>query len=251
MVDLRQSLEPSGPVTPLPMEEIAARAARRRRRRAVSVTATVVVVTAGLGTVALRALPQTRSDSAVVADAADPIPPTAGGQTSPGLEPDQQLTTPPATAADPTSDEASGTGTGPEATGTTRAQGDRADTGPTTTERTGSEPDDQVQPDAEPDDVAAPADRPATTAGLEVATTTTSSWEDGYCIEVAVDNGGGRTDGWQVVLDLEGTIATLWSATAIETEDGYLVFSGVAGYNATLAADARTTFGACLDVPAG
>jgi len=262
MVDLRESLQPAGSATPLPISEIAARAGRRRRRRLATITTAALLAMAGTATLIVNSVP--RSNTAVVADAAEPAPstmdepgPTDGADTSPAT------TGPAATEAD--SDDAIPDETTP---GTTAEEdtvsADTASTGPDrstgdSASSTGADPsetDGLDSPDSNPADIdtgdLGTGGEPSTTPGLRTETTTTSQWEDGYCVEIEVNNEGETAArAWQVVLDLDGTIATLWSASIDDSTDGRFVFSGVAGYNATLDAGALTTFGACLDLEAG
>jgi endoglucanase len=84
-------------------------------------------------------------------------------------------------------------------------------------------------------------------AGIVATSTTTSSWDDGYCVEVRVENTTAAPADWKVRYALEGTIATLWSATADGQGDGVVVFTGEEGYNRQLAPGASTTFGTCVD----
>lgn len=88
---------------------------------------------------------------------------------------------------------------------------------------------------------------PMTTPGIRTSETITSQWDDGYCVQIEVINDSTDQDSWQVVLDLDGTIATLWNATVSETSPGTFAFSGLEGYNATILAGAVTSFGACVD----
>lgn len=86
---------------------------------------------------------------------------------------------------------------------------------------------------------------PASTLGLRTSTTRTSEWEDGYCFQVDVTNQAGNGQGWRVVLDLGGSVDTVWNATVTAAGD-QTVFSGQAGYNTDLAPGASTSFGACV-----
>ncbi len=257
MVDLRESLRPAGSANPLPISEIAARAGRRRRRRLATVTAAALLATAGSAALIINTLP--RSNAAIVADAAEPTPSTTDRpEPASGTEATPPTTGPAATEAAPDA----GADNGPEDAGPTEADpaGDNpADAEPEQATDTGPEPTDTESPgidraDTEPGDPETGSENaePLTTPGLRTETTTTSRWEDGYCVEIEVNNEGETTARtWQVVLDLDGRIATLWSAAVDDSVDGRFVFSGVDGYNAVLDAGALTTFGACLDVEAG
>ena len=83
--------------------------------------------------------------------------------------------------------------------------------------------------------------------GIVATSTTTSAWEDGYCVEVRVENTTAAAVEWRVRYALDGTIATRWSATAEDQGDGVVVFTGEEGYNRRLAPGASTTFGTCVD----
>jgi cellulase/cellobiase CelA1 len=83
--------------------------------------------------------------------------------------------------------------------------------------------------------------------GIVATSTTTSSWEDGYCVEVRVENTTAASADWRVRYALAGSIATLWSATADDQGDGVVVFTGEEDYNRRLAPGASTTFGTCVD----
>jgi cellulase/cellobiase CelA1 len=85
-----------------------------------------------------------------------------------------------------------------------------------------------------------------TTPGIRTTSTTTSAWEDGYCIRVRVDNDGSEAVAWQVVIELDGTIATLWNATAAPGDGASTIFTG-SDWNAVLDPGALTTFGLCVD----
>jgi cellulase/cellobiase CelA1 len=83
--------------------------------------------------------------------------------------------------------------------------------------------------------------------GVVATSTTTSSWDDGYCVEVRVENTTAAEVEWRVRSALGGTIATRWSATADDQGGGVVVFTGEEGYNRRLAPGASTTFGTCVD----
>jgi cellulase/cellobiase CelA1 len=85
--------------------------------------------------------------------------------------------------------------------------------------------------------------------GVVATSTTTSSWDRGYCIEIRVENTTTAPVEWKVRSALDGTIATLWSAVADDQGGGIVVFTGEEGYNRQLAAGASTTFGTCVDTP--
>lgn len=80
-------------------------------------------------------------------------------------------------------------------------------------------------------------------AGIVVTETTTSSWDRGHCVEIRVENSTTADVTWEVRYTPDGTVATLWNATA--TADG-TTFVGEP-WNARLAAGEWTTFGVCVD----
>ena len=275
MVDLHDALRPTDTTPPLPMSEITVRARRRRRQRRTRV-AGLTTVALSLGGFAVANLVTSAPDQAVAADGAgvsgtaDQLEPASGrsGTSSPPAEGDDPATLPdpddtPADngqdgdvttgpgAGDPgdgatddgadgndgnTDDGSGGTGTGttlPGATGSTSGPGvsDPMPTVPST--------------DPVPGDTVVEAP-----AGLRTEVTTTSAWEDGYCIRVRLDNDGSSPVTWRVALALDGSLASLWSAT-LEPADpdlgGALAFTGEPDYNTTLDPGAFTSFGMCLD----
>ncbi len=248
MVDLREALRPAGTVTPLPISEIASRAGRRRRRRQVTIAAAALLATTGTTALIIDTVP--RTNSAIVADTAEPLPSTtARPEPTEGPVPTASTTEPAGTGADTEPVPGDTRPTDAEPTEPQPADPTGTDTEPTDTEPTDIDPAD-TEPEAQ--EPGSEDTEPVTTPGFRTETTTTSRWEDGYCVEIEVSNDGetaART--WQVVLDLEGTIATLWSATVEDSTTGRFVFSGIDGYNATLGAGRITTFGACLDIEAG
>ena len=233
MVDLHDVLRPTEVVTPLPVSEIAGRARRRRRRRLATVTATLTLT---LGTAALAvgsSLPP--PDGAVtVADGAA-TPDVVG---SDAAVPDQ-------TAADGDGGQPSSSVTVPPAETVTSSRTPIDDRPPTSS--SGSAP---TGPDATASTTtgAASGDPLATTPGLQTSTTITSEWEDGYCLAVEVINEATTPVVWRVVFDLDGSIASLWNATAVDVDGGSAAFTGLEGYNTSIAPGAATSFGACVDV---
>jgi cellulase/cellobiase CelA1 len=88
---------------------------------------------------------------------------------------------------------------------------------------------------------------PTTTIpGIRTTSTTTSAWENGYCIRVRVDNDGSEAVAWQVVIEFDGTIATLWNAKAGAGDSASTIFTG-SDWNAVLEPGGWTTFGLCID----
>lgn len=226
MVDLHDSLRPTGAAPPLPVSEIASRGKRRKRRRAIS-TAGLAVVTMSIAAIAISSLPGSSAETVTVADeSAD--------------EPTDRTTVVPATIADTTTTTAAiattdavtaDSGLGPVGAGV----GGGSDGVGASTESSTSLTDGGA------------ANHPMTTPGIRTSTTITSQWDDGYCMQIEVINDTVDQDSWQVGLDLDGTIATLWNATVGETGPGTFVFSGLEDYNVTILAGAVTSFGACVD----
>ena len=222
MVDLHQALRPKETAPPPPVAEIAARAGRRRRRRVVASTAGIAVVV-GLASIGLGGLADRASETSTVADGASERPARSTGATpSPetGDRPDRQgapndSSTPAPAPSSPTPSTAA-----PDSTPTTSA----VEPAPSST-AIGGEPD--------------------TTAGLRTTTTRTSEWATGYCFQVEVTNDGSDQARWQVVVDLAGTVSTVWNASAV-TAGERTIFAGLADYNADLAAGQTTSFGACV-----
>lgn len=208
MVDLHDSLRPSGITDPLPVSELASRATRRRRRRLAAVGGSAAVVLAAV-TLAIVNLPSGRLQNPTVADRGPEVVDSLGSN-----EPDSLSDTPDVLSEtpDPTVDSTSSTETTIGATSSVPVVG--ADT----------------------------------TQGLATSISTTSAWEDGYCIQVDVDNDTADGSAWQVVLELGGTINTTWNADAVASDrPGVFVFTGLADFNVDLAPGSMTSFGTCVD----
>ena len=238
MVDLQRSLRPNDTIPPLPVSELAARAAGRKKRKRVA-TSGLVLGCVGVAVLAFANLPRSSTNTATVAD---------GTEITAVDRPAPEATTEPTTA---------------ESSATESPAGDQQDSAPPTAETeavdeptptvTAVPPSTDSADQAELDnyglDGSGPA--PSTTPGITTETTTTSSWEDGYCMQVTVINEGDKPVTWQVVLHLGGDIAELWNAAATSYEgdlDGDLVvFSGKADYNTALQAGETTSFGTCVD----
>jgi cellulase/cellobiase CelA1 len=84
------------------------------------------------------------------------------------------------------------------------------------------------------------------TAGLVANSTTTSSWDTGYCLQITVENTGPSPVDWQLVFAAGGTIADKWNVTALEDGTGTITLTGEQ-FNRTLAPSATTSFGTCID----
>jgi endoglucanase len=73
----------------------------------------------------------------------------------------------------------------------------------------------------------------------------TNDWGSGYCADVQVKNGSTTTQTWRVVVQIEGSIYTLWNAVWQQSGSS-LTASGVS-WNATLAPGATAQFGYCAN----
>jgi cellulase/cellobiase CelA1 len=228
VVDLRAAFRPfvddaaSGPRRP--MAEVAERAegARRRRNRRRSAAAGLAGV-AGLAAVVFAVL-GTLGSGGPSGDVSTVDPAGSTSATPAAERPEDTAATsapPPTTAAEP-----------PEGTATSAP--------PVTTAAPGSPEPGEPTP--------TPGDPPlvALVDGVVATPTTTSSWEDGYCVQVRVENTGASPVAWKVRYALAGTIATLWNAVADDQGGGTVVFTGD-DVNHDLAAGASTTFGTCVD----
>ncbi len=253
MVDLHDSLRPTGTAPPLPVSEIATRGRRRKRRRLVSTTG-LAVATIGVAAFAISSLPRSSAETVTVADVADDgqaesadtpaddgadrppesttVPPSADGDPS-----ESPTTAATATSTDPTANDE------PPAGDADETSGSMEDTDPTTASTTQADTASEEAESAEP--------HPMTTPGIRTSIITTSEWEDGYCIQVTVGSDTVNQNGWQVAFDLDGTIATTWNATVVEASSGTFVFSGLDGYNADIRSGSETSFGTCVDTNVG
>ncbi|MGH1492269.1 MAG: cellulose binding domain-containing protein [Acidimicrobiales bacterium] len=234
MVDLHDSLRPSGAAPPLPVSEIAARGKRRKRRRIIS-TAGVAAATLSIAAIAISSLPRSSAETVTVADESSD-------------ETTDQTTALPTTIASTINTDTTTTTATTTTPDTTTTTADSADTdadsvggGTDDTESTTSTESSTSLSDGGAED------HPLTTPGIRTSTTITSQWEDGYCMQIEVINETVDRDSWEVGLDLDGTIATLWNATVFEMSSGTFVFSGLEDYNVTIQAGAVTSFGACID----
>jgi cellulase/cellobiase CelA1 len=221
MADLRRSLRPfvdaasaSGPR--LQIDELAARARRRRARRR-----TRLAATAGLAATIAVVFTLTRPDSAPddtevsVVDSSHPTTTTTtaapSATTTPGV-------TDPITADVPSATTAS---TAPRPPGTATVD--------TTSPGIGND-----------DRLTSPI------AGLAANSTTTSSWDTGYCLQITVENTTASPADWQLDFAAGGTIADKWNVLATEHGDGTITFTGEP-FNHTLPPTATTSFGTCID----
>ena len=73
-----------------------------------------------------------------------------------------------------------------------------------------------------------------------------SDWVAGYCADVIVENPLASEVTWQIELEIEGTIGSLWNAVDTPTAAGWVQFIGVA-WNASIPAGQSTSFGFCAD----
>lgn len=228
MVELRDALRPfvedAAAAPRRPVAELAARAAeaqRRRIRRRTAGAGLAVVAFAALAVVGTRGARDPSDDVSTVEPAASTTTdatPVPTPEPDPGPGPDSTT----ATTGRPPSTTAPATPT------------------PTTTATTAPPP---AEPGAgtgtPPPEVVALAD------GVEATARTTSAWEDGYCVEVRVENTTGAPVAWQVRATLDGTINTLWNAVS-DSRTGEVQFTGDT-FNRELAPGAWTTFGSCVD----
>lgn len=234
MVDLHDSLRPTGTVSPLPVSEIVTRAKRRKRRRQISATG-LAVATMGIAGFAISVVPWTPTETATVADGGEAFltdPPEASTDDSSIREDSaEDSVDQPTTSRPPTS---AGDETTPSSV---EAEPETSSTVPSDTQSEGTASE----------DTASAQSRPVTTPGIRTNSTTTSEWEDGYCVQIDVVNDGPDRRTWQVVLDPDGTVNTLWNATVVEASAGTFVFMGIGGYNDTIQPGASTSFGTCID----
>lgn len=80
-------------------------------------------------------------------------------------------------------------------------------------------------------------------AGCRVAYTVTSQWQGGFGASVAITNLGDQVNGWTLAFAFPSgqTVTQLWNGTV--TQSGANVSVRDAGYNASLATNATTSFG--------
>jgi hypothetical protein len=223
VVDLRDAFRPfvdeAAAAPRRSVAEIASRADAARRRRGRRRTAALA---AGAGLTALVAVlalvgPLRGHDPSSRVSVAD----TPAASTTPG-QPDEPSTTAPTRPSSTTA---------PSSTASTPTT---AADGPATTT---AAPPSTVVTDEAP--------LVALTDGVTTSATTTSSWEDGYCVQIRVENTTGAAVEWQVQYRSRGHIATLWNAVA-DRRDGDVTFAGDE-FNHRLEPAASTSFGACVD----
>lgn len=234
MVDLHQSLRPTGAVTPPPVAEIAARAARRRRRRLTVVSGTMAIVAAIGLAVATDALSRS-TPTATVADGVIVDPATTGDGTAEPSPPPPSSTT--RTTSPPSPSASDGQ---PRASGAEVPPSSPEDESPATSLAT------TMTSDAAADDAAPAGPELLASPGLRATATITSSWASGYCLQIDVDNVSAERVTWEVVAGLGGRVDEHWNST-VETAGDDTVFTGTDGYNVVLDAGASTSFGACVD----
>lgn len=233
MVDLHESLHPTGAVPPLPVSELAARVAVRRKRRRMA-TAGLVVGIVGGAAFAVNSIPGPQANTATVADGAETTLVEESGPTSTTIAPvDESDERTDIERDDVPSgpDESTADGKAPSTTSTGQASSSTKETGGTSGQN-----EEEVL---------------STTPGIRTETATTSSWEDGYCMQIDVFTDAETAVAWQVVMDLRGDVAELWNATATKAGRDLTVFSGESGYNTNVSAGAATSFGACVDLYSG
>ncbi len=280
MVDLHDSLRPTGSVPPLPVSEIATRGRRRKRRRLASTTG-MAVATLGIAAFAISSLPRSSGETVTVADVAEDAPVDSEGNPAGEIEDGDGDGQPSVATSTPVTDE--GDRTDQQDTANTLAGGSTEDSKsvqdsesgedsepgeesesgedsesgeveasaddsePTTTSTTTGETTDETAAGTGPETSATADPLPMTTPGIKTSETATSQWEDGYCIQVEVSNEAQGLDMWQVELDLNGVVATVWNATFVQLDGGTVLFTGLAGYNEDLGAGSTTSFGTCVD----
>lgn len=221
MVDLDQSLRPIATVAPPPVSEIVARVEKRKRRRQISMTGLVVATTC-VAAVAIIRLPDPSSSTAAVADIDESTSTTADVVVA-------EATDPPDTTPSTSSSTASVADSSTPTQTPTQTQ----------TPSTAPEPGRGTSVPG--------AAGPVTSPGIRTDATTTSQWATGYCKQFEVINDGSDQTRWQVVLELNGTIAELWNAAAVDIGGGTYVISGAEGYNTIVEPGSITSFGTCVD----
>lgn len=248
MVDLQESLRPSGTTPPRPVSQIAADAKRRKRRRTVATTGTVATVLA-IGGFAAVAVLRSPAPVTTIADGAA----TEQSAVTAALPDSGDPPTPDLSLQDSSNPEATGSaedsGPGPAEDEPPDDAGLSEETAPVESagQSEGAAPADSSGDEAGTATTGTtPAtDDPVTTPGLGINTTITSEWEDGYCVQIEVENDTDDQQTWQVVIERDGTVASLWNASVSEVR-GSFVFAGEEGYNTTLEPRADTSFGTCI-----
>jgi hypothetical protein len=81
-------------------------------------------------------------------------------------------------------------------------------------------------------------------APLEISRDIISRWNTGYCENVRIHNPDSRTRDWSIELIINGTLSHAWNAQVSMLEEGLLN-----AQNSTLAGNATTSFGYCINSP--
>ena len=81
--------------------------------------------------------------------------------------------------------------------------------------------------------------------GLEVSTVEDSRWNSGACSSVTVTNTGDAAVDWEVDIEVEGSVESMWNAEVVTTNGNLLRVRGVS-WNATLMLGQSAGFGFCV-----
>jgi len=81
---------------------------------------------------------------------------------------------------------------------------------------------------------------------LEVEVLIQDDWGNGYRADVIIRNNSAQDQDWQVTLDVEGSITSLWGAT-YEEKNGHLVLDGLSWNNIVPAGGTITSVGFCAN----
>ncbi|MEE2830491.1 MAG: DUF1592 domain-containing protein [Myxococcota bacterium] len=100
--------------------------------------------------------------------------------------------------------------------------------------------------DDDDDDAGDDDDDTSTSSEVIASLVIQSDWVAGYCADVTVENPLAVEVTWQIELEIEGTISSLWNAIDTPTSSGSVQFVGVA-WNASIPAGQSTSFGFCAD----
>jgi rhamnogalacturonan endolyase len=73
-----------------------------------------------------------------------------------------------------------------------------------------------------------------------------TDWGTGYCADVVVENLTSADLTWQIEVEVQGTISSLWNAVDTPLTGDWVQFSGVS-WNATIPPAQTTSFGFCAD----
>jgi cellulase/cellobiase CelA1 len=84
------------------------------------------------------------------------------------------------------------------------------------------------------------------TAGLIISTAVQSDWGTGYCADVTIENPLSVDVTWQIEVEVEGTISSLWNAQDSPAPPGWVQFVGVS-WNENIPPGQSAGFGFCAD----